>query len=194
MTFKEKIIFSVVSWAWWQRYAATALFLIALLSAWWFLSFRAIWQQTRLAMHANTNKIAQQERVLAPEDVVPGAIKTESIADVFAKRTTAFFMIPTVREATDMVLSRIAAERLRVENYSLTPVQTKEWYETADMQLHIVGTFFSVINFLERLQRYENIIMQRFELVAEESCPVSTMSGDCPMKLLCTITIIAPLT
>lgn len=195
MTFKERLLFSVASWQSWQRYAATTCVVLLLTSAWWLLTFRSLWQgwqQTRTQTEHNLTAQAMQTNHDEQQVTLPAQAQIEPIATVFAQRRDAFFALTSMQQVTSVILSRCALERLRVENYSISPLNVQDWHATSEMKLIILGAFFSIMNFLERLQRYENIIMQRFELKADEECPVTTISGDCAMRLVCTLTIVLP--
>lgn len=189
MTFKERLFFAVASWSWWQRYVATICFLALLVACWWFLSYRSMVHY----LHQTQAQVQQLERAqaalsetpvdLAPEEVAVPELKNQSIEEVFEQRKRAFFALPTMHQVMEKVLSYAEHESLVVENYLELQEHPKEWYALHDVKLILLGSIFNTANFFERLQRYDNIVVQ--------SCEMTMLKKDF-MRCMCILSVAVP--
>lgn len=187
MTFKQRLLFSVASLQWWQRYAVTILFLTAIALLWWFCSYRFLWgslqqlTQQNKELHQPIAVASPQEAEIIPDDLAL-PLATESIDATFEKRLGAFFTLKSMSEATRRIVTSSTQEQLQLVTYILSPVQTKDWYTYFEMRLVLVGEFFKLVNFFERLQKYDNSIIEQCEM---------TLSGS-RVQCSCTLLIILP--
>jgi Tfp pilus assembly protein PilO len=194
MTFKERILLSVASWQWWQRYAVTILFLCTLVTCWWFLSYRSLWTSVHY-LRMQTSElckqlpVSEQEAEIMNSAQLPAECAIESIDVTFEKRLGAFFTLKCTIDAANKVFAAAAQEQLRLDTYQVSPTQTKDWYAYSEMNIVLTGEFFKVVNFLERLQKYDNIIVQQCEMTLHEAS-----SKDPLTQCACTLSIMLPLT
>lgn len=167
MTFKERILFVVVSWGWWQRYAVTILFLVLLMSCWWFLSYRHMIHALR-SMHAQ-EALIQQNIPQEQAAVQPIELQQQSVEEVFAQRKRAFFVVDSFGECSDAVFALAKRENLGCEKNNLVREEIKDWYKQCELQLVLVGPLGNMINFFERLQKYDNVLVQKAEFTLQGS-------------------------
>jgi len=189
MTFKERIFFAVASWSWWQRYVATSCVLALLVACWWFLSYRSIVH----CLHQTQAQVQQLERAqaalseapadLAPEEIAVPELKNQSIEEVFEQRKRAFFALPTMHGVREKINAALAQNQLHYESQLVSGEHPKEWYALQEVNLVLFGKFFNVVNFLERLQKHDNVIVQ--------SCEMS-MLENLSTRCMCTLSVAVP--
>lgn len=152
---------------------ATIVALALLLVCWWFLSYRSLLnylQQARVqALQLEQLKSVPTITPDAHEETVIPELKSLSIEETFKQRTAAFFTVPSMREALSKILAYAQQEKLLLGNYLVSDEHPKEWYACYDVKLVLVGKVFNVVNFFERLQKYDNIVIQQCEMVLEDS-------------------------
>lgn len=189
MTFKERIFFAVASWSWWQRYVATICFLALLVACWWFLSYRSIVH----CLRQTQAQVQQLERAqaalsetpadLAPEEIAVPELKNQSIEEVFEQRKRAFFALPTMHQVMEKVMISLEQSQLHYESQLVSGEHPKEWYALHDVKLILLGSIFNTANFFERLQRYDNIVVQ--------SCEMTMLKKDFA-RCMCILSVAVP--
>lgn len=201
MTFKERLLLAVAVKKPWQRYAYTCLALLALVLFWWFFSYKSLYHELRraklpapvvmqpvpVAKFATTPTgkplLAADSRVshplVLPCPPKPYAKAGSAVEGLSGENNSSvlpenFFAIQGMSAVVQKIVKLSQDNNLIMSKFNVANTQQLAWATQTQVSVVMTGDFFNMIKFLEALQPFTNIIVERCEMQivseAELSC------------------------
>jgi Tfp pilus assembly protein PilO len=157
MTFKERILLAAAVRPSWQRYTATALFLLIIILIWWFLSYRELYAQLQERLSSATQQKSESVTALpiAPE------LTKKSRFELVAQE---FFVMPRMADMVQKLISSCQQYKLSIDSYTVADRQMMSWGFRMPIKLVVTGDFFNLLKFFEALQQVTNMVFESCEM------------------------------